>query len=232
MSRVKPRRTASSLSYSPASRRTVAKSIGPRIAGGCTGTGTCTVSMTTAKTVTATFTTSTRLSTTADLSIDVSGGGTVKASGGSCSNSQPKPKTCTQKYDVGKSVTLTAVAAPGAKFTGWTGACFVRTTTCTVSVTSNLSVGATFTTPAFGATHEPKVVRTAHRFEVTLYYETETAGTLKLVAAHSGGAVFLTKTETVQKGAGHVSLVVPKSGRYVFTLTIGKHALRWGIPVR
>jgi len=198
--------------------------------GACSGTGTCTVSMTTAKTVIATFTTAARLSTTAQLSIGVAGAGTVKATAGSCTNGVEKLKTCIQKYDLGKSVTLTATAAPGAKFTGWTGACFVKTTTCTVTMTSDLTVGATFTTAPFAETRKPAVVQTKTGFRVTLYYATTSAGTLKLVATKAGKTV-VAKSSKARKGTGKISFTVSKGGRYVFTLTLGKHSLRWGIPV-
>jgi hypothetical protein len=57
--------------------------------------------------------------------------------------------TCASAFDAGIDVTLTAVAEAGSTFAGWSGACS-GTGTCTVSMTSNASVTATFNlvTPA------------------------------------------------------------------------------------
>ncbi len=51
---------------------------------------------------------------------------------------------CSELYDSGTSVTLTATAAAGSKFAGWGGACAGTTATCTVSMTAARSVTATF----------------------------------------------------------------------------------------
>lgn len=51
--------------------------------------------------------------------------------------------TCSANYTTGTSVTLTAAAASGATFAGWSGACS-GTSTCTVSMTAARSVTATF----------------------------------------------------------------------------------------
>ncbi len=52
--------------------------------------------------------------------------------------------TCSASYTSGTSVTLTAAAAAGSTFAGWSGAC-TGTGTCTVSMTANRSVSAAFT---------------------------------------------------------------------------------------
>jgi hypothetical protein len=51
---------------------------------------------------------------------------------------------CSEVYTSGTSVTLTAVPAQGSNFIGWSGVCS-GTGTCTVAVTANTSVTATFT---------------------------------------------------------------------------------------
>jgi hypothetical protein len=57
---------------------------------------------------------------------------------------------CTSPYIGGTAVTLTAKAASGSTFTGWTGACS-GVGTCTVSATGSVAVSATFTlNPATG----------------------------------------------------------------------------------
>jgi hypothetical protein len=53
--------------------------------------------------------------------------------------------SCAMPMNAGATVTLTANAAPGSFFTGWTGACS-GTGPCTVSVNGATSVGATFST--------------------------------------------------------------------------------------
>lgn len=56
------------------------------------------------------------------------------------------PKSCTAKLKVGAVVTLTATASPGSVFEAWSGAC-TGTGVCTVTMTSDLNVTATFTPP-------------------------------------------------------------------------------------
>jgi Bacterial Ig-like domain (group 3)/Lamin Tail Domain/Divergent InlB B-repeat domain len=72
-----------------------------------------------------------------------SGTGTVTSSpaGITC------PNTCSASYSNGTSVTLTATAAGGSTFTGWSGDCS-GTGPCTVTMNANHSVTATFTAVA------------------------------------------------------------------------------------
>jgi aryl-phospho-beta-D-glucosidase BglC (GH1 family) len=74
------------------------------------------------------------------------GSGTVTSSpsGISCGS------TCAAAFAGGASVTLTASAASGSSFAGWSGAC-TGTGTCTVSMTAARSVTATFNTSVTGA---------------------------------------------------------------------------------
>lgn len=105
--------------------------------GACSGTSTtCTVTMTEAKSVTATFNITTRR---LDVIRSGTGSGTVSSSpsGISCGSD------CSQYYNYGTPVTLTATPATGSVFTGWSGAC-AGTGACVVSMTSNKSVTATF----------------------------------------------------------------------------------------
>ena len=105
--------------------------------GACTGTGTCTVSMTQARTVTASFTTNYALT----VSKSGTGGGTVTSSpaGISCGSA------CSASFVSGTVVTLTAAAATGSTFAGWSGAC-TGTGSCVVSMSQALTVTATFNT--------------------------------------------------------------------------------------
>jgi hypothetical protein len=54
--------------------------------------------------------------------------------------------TCTHAYDQGTSVTLTASPATGSTFGGWSGACS-GSGPCTVTISADLAVTATYTTP-------------------------------------------------------------------------------------
>lgn len=108
--------------------------------GACTGTTpSCTVAMTSAKSVTATFQGGTAAY---QLTVSVAGAGRVTGAGIDCGNGA---SACTAGEQPGTTVTLTAVAAPGARFTGWSGACSGTTTTCRVPMTGAKTVSATFT---------------------------------------------------------------------------------------
>jgi subtilisin family serine protease len=58
---------------------------------------------------------------------------------------------CTESYNVGTSVTLTAAASNDSTFTGWSGAC-TGTGACTVSMSETKSVTATFVLKSFALT--------------------------------------------------------------------------------
>ncbi len=81
-------------------------------------------------------------STTFALSLTKSGSGagtvTSSPSGINCGS------TCSANYNSGTSVTLTAAAASGSTFGGWSGACSGTATACTVSMTAARAVTATF----------------------------------------------------------------------------------------
>ena len=102
--------------------------------GACTGTGDCTVTMDAAKGVGATF-----APIAYDLTVTTTGSGTVTSApaGITCG------ADCTETYANGTAVTLTATAAAGSVFGGWSGACS-GTGPCTVTMDAAQSVGATF----------------------------------------------------------------------------------------
>jgi len=111
--------------------------------GACTGTGTCSVTMSSAKTIIANFSLPTN---TLALTQTGTGSGKVTSApaGINCSG------TCSASFNTGTNVTLTASAASGSTFTGWSGAC-AGTDTCTVTMNSTQNVTANFS-PSSGFT--------------------------------------------------------------------------------
>ena len=119
----------------------------------CTGSSsTCTVRMDVNRAVRAVF----RRATTTSYRLNVTGGGdgsgTVTSQTGltpaiSCAlNGGTASGTCSGSYPSGTSVTLTAAAAAGHTFSGWSGDCG-GTGTCTVAMSTNRSVTASFAAP-------------------------------------------------------------------------------------
>lgn len=98
----------------------------------------CTVDMTTDKSVTATFVAAVTLT----VSLAGDGSGTVAGSGIAC------PGDCTGTYESGTDVILTANAAAGSSFASWTGCDSPSGNQCTMDMTTNKSVTATFTLDA------------------------------------------------------------------------------------
>ena len=92
--------------------------------------------MNSAKTITATFNTVSKLT----VAKNGTGSGTVTSSpaGISCGS------TCSASFAGGTSVTLTAAAASGSTFAGWSGCDSQSGATCTVNLSSDKSVTATF----------------------------------------------------------------------------------------
>lgn len=107
--------------------------------GGCSGTSTCTVTMTTATSVTASFNVQTS-SYTLDVNKIGTGNGTVisNPSGVDCGS------TCSYSFGDNTPVTLTATADTGSTFIGWSGGGCSGTGTCTVTMTEDTSVTASF----------------------------------------------------------------------------------------
>lgn len=108
---------------------------------GCSGTGSCTVTMSAAQSVTATF--NTAPASTFNLTVNKagSGSGTVTSNpmGINCG------ATCSAAFNAGVAVTLSAAAANGSTFAGWSGAC-TGTGACTVTMNAAQTVTATFNT--------------------------------------------------------------------------------------
>ena len=104
--------------------------------GACTGTGNCVVSTVAARSVNATFT-ATKFKLSVARSGTGSGSVTSQPAGISCGS------TCTSMQATGSTVSLTAKAASGSKFIGWTGAC-KGTGTCKAPLSMDVTVGARF----------------------------------------------------------------------------------------
>jgi hypothetical protein len=105
--------------------------------GGCSGTGTCVLILGSSKAVTATFVPTHVLT----VSVAGAGSGGVKSDSGGidCPGVQ-----CTAAFNQGTTVTLTATAANGSVFTGWSGAGCSGTSTCVVTMSADRAVTATF----------------------------------------------------------------------------------------
>jgi len=108
--------------------------------GGCSGTGTCVVTMSAAQSVTANFAPG---SYTLSLTESGSGMGQVTSSpaGINCSSTSNQ---CSASFGSGASITLTASAAIGSTFAGWSGSGCSGTSTCIVTMNAAQSVTATF----------------------------------------------------------------------------------------
>jgi 6-phosphogluconolactonase (cycloisomerase 2 family) len=128
--------------------------------GACSGTGTtCQVSMYSDTDVTATFT------ATATLTVSLAGTGSGAVSDGT--GGIACPSNCSNAYPQGTVVTLTALAASGSTFGGWSGACS-GTGSCQLTMSSDMAVTATFTPAPSGPTAEaPTPVLTSKPAAVT-----------------------------------------------------------------
>jgi hypothetical protein len=183
--------------------------------GACTGTGACTVSMTAARAVTATFNTA----TTFALSVTKAGAGTgtvtSSPSGINCGT------TCSANYATGTSVTLTALAASGSTFGGWSGAC-TGTAGCTLAMTAARNVTATFNTTGTGTTCANPVTFTNN----TGNFNTTGAVCYRTNATINGWGCSNFDGRTVTVGGqartcGQLPLTRAADGYYYFSVTAG-----------
>src|SRR6266404_5684235 len=130
-----PLGTTVTLSAAPASGQTF---VG--WGGVCSGsTPTCVIVANATENVSANFAPAVQME---PLQVTVGGAGSVTSNpaGINCTS----PGTCSQSYASGTAVTLSATAASGNIFVGWTGACSGSASTCTVTMNAPQSVGATF----------------------------------------------------------------------------------------
>jgi hypothetical protein len=114
--------------------------------GACTGAGACAPTMTAARTVGASFTIQ-RFT----LTVGAPTGGTITASGINCGAGGAD---CSEVFDYGTVVALTATPATGYDFGGWTGDC-AGTGACSVTMSAARAVGAIFTIQRYTLTVTP-----------------------------------------------------------------------------
>lgn len=108
--------------------------------GDCTGTDvSCTVEMDGDRSVNAAWDEPT--AATNDLTVTISGNGTVKGGNVDCTG----PSVCHATEPLNETVGLIATPQPGYVFTGWTGACTGTSGSCTVTMDVDRAVTATFT---------------------------------------------------------------------------------------
>lgn len=151
--------------------------------GNCTGTGTCTVTMDGNKSVTATFAVDT--SKTISIGKIGTGEGTVTRVGGSLNCGS----TCVETLTPGATVSLTATAATGSTFAGWSGGTCAGTGSCAFTLNSNTTVNATFNATSGGITVTPITVTNIQgTSESTIYHSVNVPENAKnLVIRISGG---------------------------------------------
>jgi hypothetical protein len=175
--------------------------------------------MTAARSVTATFNTSV---TTYTLSVTQAGTGsgtvTSSPSGINCGS------TCSASYSSGTSVTLTASAASGSTFAGWSGAC-TGTGTCTLSMTAARSVTATFNTSGGGTTCANPITFSGN----TGNFNTAGAVCYRTNATINGWGCYNMDGRTITVGGvartcGQMPLTKSSDGYYYFAVTAGTYA--------
>lgn len=110
--------------------------------GGCTGTGTCTVMLTAATAVTAAFNV---IQQALAVTQSGTGKGTITSNpvGINCGT------TCVATFTQGTMVTLTATPDANSTFAGWNSGGCTGTGTCTVALSSAITVGAVFHATSF-----------------------------------------------------------------------------------
>jgi YVTN family beta-propeller protein len=128
---------------------------------GCSGTGTCQVTLSADTTVTATFK---QKPTTNMLSVALTGGGsgtvTSTPSGINCG------PTCTASFDTGTQITLSAAAASGSTFAGWSGGGCSGTNGCTLTLNADTIVTASFVVTSANLTLVAAVLPTSRSVEI------------------------------------------------------------------
>jgi uncharacterized protein (DUF362 family) len=156
--------------------------------GACTGTAACTVILNASRTVTATFSSTTPATYALTVSKSGAGSGTVSGTGIDCGT------TCTASYTSGPSVTLTAAAASGSTFIGWSGAC-TGTAACTVTMSAAQTATATFKLVST-STYVVSMVQSAQA-QASDISQSEVAELVTSAVSQAGGIDFIKDGQTV-----------------------------------
>ena len=204
--------TVVTLTASPAAGSTFAGWSG----GGCTGTGSCQVAISAAESVTATFTT---ISDKLTVSTSGTGSGSVTSSpsGIDCGSA------CLASFEEGTVVTLTATPASGSTFVGWSGGNCSGTGTCQLTLGSDTTVTAIFTSVPPPTVTLPRITRlsvgprtfkAAVRGPSTLALKPRSKlGTVVSYSLNASAAVRFSVEQTLPgrstKRGGHVRCVAP-----------------------
>jgi hypothetical protein len=159
--------------------------------GACSGANPCSLTMSTNLTATAAFVPS---GVNYTLTVNETGQGTVTSADGEI-NCTSGTGTCSATYASGTAVTLSATAASGSTFTGWSGACSGRRS-CALTMNSNLTANATFvTTPAWA-----------------IVQKTAKAGAITNITIPATGAGHLIAVALIFNGTTSVSSVTDNAG--------------------
>jgi len=145
------------------------------------------------------------------LTVSKTGTGSGTVSGGAISCGA----TCSATLDSGTSVVLTATAASGSTFTGWSGSC-TGTGSCTVTMSTNKSVTANFNTgttpPPTTTTYTAAQVAThSTQGNCWIIISSKVYNVTNFISAHPGGASAIvsrcgtdsTTVFTTSGGGGH-----------------------------
>ncbi len=183
--------------------------------GACAGTPglVCQVTMDGAKSVTATFEpadTTPRYG----LTVSVLGSGSVSSApaGIAC------PGDCSEAFDGGTRVTLSATPGAGSQFSGWAGACAGSGATCTVTLSSDEMTSALFTAaPTDGTCGWANQVTGTNRHSVAGVAVQAATGNILLSMLTGPNSAFYGATglSVTPSNANMVSLVVDRSGKPV-----------------
>ena len=155
-----------------------------------------------------------RLATAANLIVTRAGSGTGTVS--SSPSGIDCGATCTRSYLNYQSVTLTATAAKGSTFTGWTGSCTGAAATCTLAMSEARSVTATFSRPSNAFTAKtPTISTTNSTIAITTVLQLPGPGIAKVsTTGVARKRTTLCATTTTAK----------RAGTYTLTCLIGKRA--------
>ncbi|MEO7091599.1 MAG: hypothetical protein ABI175_00020, partial [Polyangiales bacterium] len=190
--------------------------------GSCAGSGACIVTMDMARSVTATFTLNTYALVVTKLG---TGAGSVTGTGITCG------ADCSETFNHGTIVALTATATAGSTFTGWGGACS-GTTSCSVTMDMARNVTATFTLDTFALGVTINGAGTVTGPGITCNPDcSETYGSGTMLTLQASAAMGSTFTGWGGACSGTTPCMVTMSGARnvtatftldTFTLTVGK----------